>query len=285
MFEIIDLPSIPDLATTDMMPGPAAVEFTDIRFAYRSAEIEVPESLLPQSGTEQAPSVQVLEGTSFRIEAGQVAGLVGPSGSGKSTIAALLAAQCHPDEGVVAIGGVDLRDLGPEASDRVAYVSQDSHLFNDSVAANLRYARPEATDDELWAVLKQARIADLVESLPDGLETVAGEADYRFSGGERQRLAIVRMLLRPSAIVILDEATAHMDAASEAEVQAAVAEALSGRTALVIAHRLSTVIRADIIFVLDDGVIVEQGTHAELLAENGRYAQLYRIQLDGGTGP
>lgn len=158
-------------------------------------------------------------------------------------------------------------------------------MFNDTVAANLRYARPDATDDKLWAVLGIAGLADLVASLPDGLETVAGESGYRFSGGERQRLALARLLLQPAGVVILDEATAHLDTASEAAVQAAVNNALGGRTALIIAHRLSTIVKADIILVLDDGVIVEQGDHATLLARNGRYAELYRGQVRGGDRP
>ncbi|BCB84991.1 ABC transporter ATP-binding protein [Phytohabitans suffuscus] len=286
--EILSLPSRNSAPlVTHASPRAMSVEFREVRFAYGHAEDEVPASLLATGGAAGSERQQVLDGTTFRIPAGRVAALVGASGAGKSTVAALLAGLCRPDEGSVLIDGIDLRDLetAAGAAGYVACLSQDSYLFNDTVAANLRYARPDATDDELWSVLGMACIADLVASLPDRLETVAGESGYRFSGGERQRLAIARMLLRPAGIVVLDEATAHLDTASEAAVQAAVNDALGGRTALIIAHRLSTIVRADVIFVLDEGVIVEQGDHATLLARSGRYAQLYRGQIGDGDRP
>jgi ABC-type multidrug transport system fused ATPase/permease subunit len=286
--EILGLPSRDSRpAVIHASTHPMSVEFREVRFAYGRPEDEVPASLLPTRGPAGSKRQQVLDGTTFQIAAGRVAALVGTSGAGKSTVAALLAGLWRPDEGSVLIDGMDLRDLeiAEGACGYVAYLSQDSHMFNDTVAANLRYARPDATDDELWAVLGRARIADLVASLPDRLETVAGESGYRFSGGERQRLAIARMLLRPAGVVVLDEATAHLDTASEAAVQAALNDALGGRTALIIAHRLSTIVRADIIFVLDEGVIVEQGDHATLLARKGRYAELYRGQVSDGARP
>ena len=183
-------------------------------------------------------------------------------------------------EGVVLVGGVDVREatLG-SLRDTIGVVTQDAHLFHETIADNLRYAKPDATDDELWTALQHAQIGDLVRSLPDGLETVVGERGYRFSGGEKQRIAIARMLLKAPSIVILDEATAHLDSESEAAVQRALTAALSGRTALVIAHRLSTVRAADQILVLDEGKIVEEGTHDELIVSGGLYSELYRTQF------
>ncbi len=178
------------------------------------------------------------------------------------------------------LGGVDVRDLSFAAiRDTVGVVTQDGHLFHDTIRANLRYAAPDATDDEVWAALASARLDELVWSLPDGLDTVVGERGYRLSGGERQRLTIARLLLAKPRVVILDEATAHLDSRSEADVQAALAAALEGRTALVIAHRLSTIRAADAILVVEHGRVVERGTHAELLAAGGRYAELYRTQF------
>ena len=207
--------------------------------------------------------------------------IVGSSGSGKSTIASLAPRLYDVDAGAVRLSGIDVRDLSFEAiRDTLGLVTQDGHLFHDTVRENLRFARPEATDEELWAALRTARLAPLVESLPDGLDTVVGERGYRFSGGERQRLTIARILLARPRVVILDEATAHLDSTSEAEVQAALADALAGRTAIVIAHRLSTIREADTILVVEQGRIVERGTHTELLAAGGRYAQLYRTQFE-----
>jgi ATP-binding cassette subfamily B protein len=226
----------------------------------------------------------VLHGVSLRVEPGQVLALVGTSGSGKSTIASLVPRLADVDAGAVRLGGVDVRDL-TAASIRgaVGMVTQDGHLFHDTVRENLLLARPEATDDEVWDALERARLAPLVRSLPDGLDTVVGERGYRFSGGERQRLTIARVLLAQPRVVILDEATASLDSTSEAAVQAALADALEGRTAIIVAHRLSTIREADTIAVVEDGRIVEQGTHLQLLARDGRYAELTRTQL--GVAP
>ncbi|HEU0090307.1 MAG TPA: ATP-binding cassette domain-containing protein, partial [Pseudonocardiaceae bacterium] len=185
------------------------------------------------------------------------------------------------DSGAVLLSGVDVRELSFDSiRATLGMVTQDGHLFHDSIRANLLLARPQATDQELWEVLRRARLEDLVASLPDGLDTVVGERGYRLSGGERQRLTIARLLLARPRVVILDEATAHLDSTSEAAVQAALAEALAGRTAVVIAHRLSTIRAADLILVIEDGRVVQRGTHAELLATDGRYQELYRTQFD-----
>ncbi len=216
----------------------------------------------------------------FRVEPGQLVALVGSSGAGKSTIAQLLPRLYDVDAGAVRIGGVDVRELSAQSiRDTVGMVTQDGHLFHESVRTNLLLARPEADEVEVWDALRRARLADLVASLPDGLDTVVGERGYRLSGGERQRLTIARVLLARPRVVVLDEATAHLDSTSEAAVQEALAEALDGRTAVVIAHRLSTVRAADLLLVLENGRIVERGTHAELLAAGGRYEQLYRTQF------
>ena len=206
---------------------------------------------------------------------------MGSSGAGKSTIAQLIPRLYDVDGGAVRLGGVDVRDLTADSiRETLGMVTQDGHLFHESVRANLLIARPKASEDQLWEVLRRARLADLVTALPDGLDTVVGERGYRLSGGERQRLTIARLLLARPRVVLLDEATAHLDSTSEAAVQAALAEALSGRTAVVIAHRLSTVRAADHILVIEDGRVVEQGTHTELLAAGGRYTELYRTQFD-----
>jgi len=222
----------------------------------------------------------VLRGVSFAIERGEMVALVGPSGAGKSTTAMLVPRVYDVTDGVVLVGGVDVRDATLDSlRDTIGVVTQDAHLFHETIAENLRYARPEATDDDLWAALSGAQIAELVRVLPDGLDTVVGERGYRFSGGEKQRIAIARLLLKAPSIVILDEATAHLDSESEAAVQRALSVALEGRTALVIAHRLSTIRDADQIIVMDAGRIVERGTHEELVAAGGLYAELYHTQF------
>jgi ABC-type multidrug transport system fused ATPase/permease subunit len=260
--------------------GPASIEFDDVRFGYPAADKVSLASLEEVATLDTRGGVEVLHGVSFRVEPGQLVALVGTSGSGKSTIASLAPRLYDVDSGAVRIGGVDVRELSFESiRSTLGMVTQDGHLFHDSVRGNLRFVRPDATDDELWDALRTARLADLIGSLPDGLDTVVGERGYRFSGGERQRLTIARILLARPRVVILDEATASLDSTSEAAVQAALTDALAGRTALVIAHRLSTIRQADAILVVEDGRIVERGTHTELLAAGGRYAELHRTQF------
>jgi ABC-type multidrug transport system fused ATPase/permease subunit len=282
VFEILDLrPLVAERPGARTVPdGPVSVEFDDVHFSYPSPDKVSLASLEEVAVLDARGGVEVLHGISFRAEPGQMVALVGSSGAGKSTIASLLPRLYDVDSGAVRLGGVDVRDLSFAAiRDTLGMVTQDGHLFHESIRANLLLARPEATEDELWEVLRRARLADLVESLPDGLDTIVGERGYRLSGGERQRLTIARVLLARPRVVILDEATAHLDTTSEAAVQEALTEALDGRTAVVIAHRLSTVRAADLILVVEDGRIVERGTHDELLAAGGRYTELYRTQF------
>ena len=282
VFEVLDLEPLirerPDPA--DVPPGPVSVELEDVHFAYPSADKVSLASLEEVATLDTRGGVEVIHGVSLRAEPGQIVALVGSSGAGKSTLAQLLARLYDVDSGAVRLGGVDVRDLSFEAIRRtLGMVTQDGHLFHDTVRANLLLARPGANDEELWAALTRSRLADLVRSLPDGLDTVVGERGYRLSGGERQRLTIARLLLAQPRVVVLDEATAHLDSTSEAAVQAALNEALDGRTAIVIAHRLSTIHQADQILVVEEGRIVERGRHDDLLALDGRYAELYRTQF------
>ncbi|WP_441251732.1 ABC transporter ATP-binding protein [Kitasatospora sp. McL0602] len=282
VFEVLDLkPLIEEKPDARQVPdGPVSVEFENVRFGYPSADKVSLASLEEVATLDTRGGAEVLHGISFRAEPGQTIALVGSSGAGKSTIAQLLPRLYDTDEGAVRIGGTDVRDVTHASlTGALGMVTQDGHLFHDSVRANLLLARPEAGEDELWDVLRRARLEDLVRSLPDGLDTVVGERGYRLSGGERQRMTIARLLLARQRVVILDEATAHLDSTSEAAVQEALAEALDGRTAIVIAHRLSTIHAADQILVVEGGHIVERGTHDELLAEAGRYAELYRTQF------
>lgn len=282
VFEVLDLePLITDRPDARTLPdGPVSVELDDVRFAYPSADKVSLASLEAVATLDTRGGEEVLHGISLRAEPGQIVALVGSSGAGKSTIAQLVSRLYDVDAGAVRLAGVDVRELtATSIRGAVGMVTQDGHLFHDTIRGNLLLARPEASEDDLWEALARARLADLVSALPDGLETVVGERGYRLSGGERQRLTIARLLLKQPRVVILDEATASLDSTSEAAVQAALAEALAGRTALVIAHRLSTVRAADLIAVVEDGRIVERGTHSALLAAGGRYEELYRTQF------
>lgn len=278
VFEVLDLPlTITEKPTATPLPGgPLSVELRDIRFSYPAASAVSLASLEEVAVLDARGGDEVLHGVSLQVAAGQLVALVGSSGAGKSTIASLLARLYDVDSGAVLLGGRDVRDTTFDSlRGAVGVVTQDGHLFHDTLEANLRYADPEATVEQLWHALRRARLEPLVRSLPDGLATVVGERGYRLSGGERQRLTIARLLLAQPRVVVLDEATAHLDSESEHAVQEALTEALVGRTAIVIAHRLTTIRDADLICVVEAGQIVQRGTHEELLARGGRYAELH----------
>ncbi len=283
VFEVLDLKPLitekPDARTLSV--STPSVEFDDVRFAYPGADEVSLASLEDVAVPDHSPRHPVLHGVSFRAEPGQLVALVGPSGAGKTTISQLVPRVYDPDTGTVRIGGLDVRDATLQSlRDAIGVVAQDAHLFHDTIRANLLYARPDASDDELIESLRAAQIWELVSHMPQGLDTVVGDRGHRLSGGEKQRLAIARVLLKAPAIVILDEATAHLDSESEVAVQRALAAALQGRTSLVIAHRLSTIRSADQILVIDGGRVVQSGRHAELIAAGGLYAELYRTQFE-----
>jgi ATP-binding cassette subfamily B protein len=287
VFEILDLkPMVAEKPGAVPVPGgPVTIEFDDVRFRYPSAEEVSLASLESVARQDTGPSQPVLKGVSFAARPGQLIALVGHSGAGKTTMTSLVSRLYDVNEGAVRINGLDVRDATlASLRDTVGVVMQDAHLYHDTIGANLRYARPEATDEEIWEALRAAQIGDLVEGLPDGLDTVVGDRGYRLSGGEKQRLALARLLLK-APVVVLDEATAHLDSESEAAVQVALKTALEGRTSLVIAHRLSTIREADEILVVHDGRIAERGRHEDLLARGGLYAELYRTQFSSSGSP
>lgn len=287
VFEVLDTPNpIVDAPEAVELSSPrGAISVQGVGFSYPT-DTGAPESLVGASSNGSHDAVEVLRDIDFSIEPGQLVAVVGPSGAGKSTLISLLPRLYDVSRGAITVDGHDVRELTQVSlRSAIGVVSQDPHLFHDSVGANLRYASPNATEAELRAACSAAQILDVVDALPDGFDTVVGERGYRLSGGEKQRLAIARMLLKDPAIVVLDEATSHLDSENEALVQQALSTALQGRTAIVIAHRLSTITAADQILVLDRGAIVERGTHTELLASNGLYADLYATLVRGETTP
>ncbi len=281
VFEVLDLiPMVRDKADAKPLPSaPLDIEFSEVKFSYPRAEEISLASLESVAKPELVQSGEILRGISFVAPAGSMTALVGSSGAGKTTITSLLARLYDVTDGAIKINGIDLRDLQLQSlRDSIGVVTQDAHMFHDSIAANLRYAKAEATEAEMQSACEAAQIWDLVNSLPNRFDTVVGERGHRLSGGEKQRLAIARLLLKAPRIVVLDEATAHLDSENEALVQQALATALKGRTSIVIAHRLSTVRAADQILVIDDRLIKERGRHDELLAKNGIYFDLHQRQ-------
>ena len=282
VFEVLDLPPmIDENPDAEVLPrGPTDVELRRVSFRYPSADEVSLASLESVAVLDQAPSETVLHDVSFRVPAGTMTALVGPSGAGKTTITSLVGRLYDVTAGAVLVGGRDVRDVTLKSlHDVIGVVTQDAHMFHETIRTNLLYARPDATDEEMSEALQAAQIWDLVASLPDGLDTTVGDRGYRLSGGEKQRLALARLLLKAPDVVVLDEATAHLDSESEVAVQRALKTALEGRTSLVIAHRLSTVRDADQILVVADGRVVERGRHQQLLDAGGLYAELYHTQF------
>ena len=282
LFEVLDLePMITESADPRPIPdGPVELRFNDVDFSYPGAEEVSLASLEAVARLDDTPRTDVLHHVNFCVEPGTMTALVGHSGAGKTTMSMLVSRLYDVDRGSITINGLDIRDAST-ASLRatVGVVTQDPHLFHDTLGANLVFAKPDATLDEIETALRAAQIYDLVESLPLGLDTVVGERGYRLSGGEKQRVALARLLLKSPRMVVLDEATAHLDAESEAAVQRALDETMSTRTSLVIAHRLSTIRNADQILVVENGEIVERGTHQELYGRAGVYRDLYETQF------
>jgi len=278
-----DLPALPGRAQGNGHSPAPEIEFDHVSFSYpRASEVSLAslESIALPSQERPNGTTGVLHDVSFRVAPGTLTALVGPSGAGKTTITHLVSRLYDAGSGAVRIGGHDIRDLTLDSLHAaIGVVTQDAHLFHETIRTNLAYARPDASERELILACQAAQIWDLISSLPDGLDTVVGDRGYRLSGGEKQRVAIARLLLKAPSVVVLDEATAHLDSESEAAVQRALATALAGRTSLVIAHRLSTIRQADQILVIDAGRVRERGTHGELLAAGGLYSELYRTQF------
>jgi ATP-binding cassette subfamily B protein len=283
VFEVLDLEPMvreaPDAVS--LTSQPTRIEFDHVRFRYPSADEVSLASLESVARPDSAPvRDDVLKDVSFVAEPGQMVALVGPSGAGKTTITGLVSRLYDVSDGAIRINGTDVRGVTQQSlHDLIGVVTQDAHMFHDTIRANLLYARPDATDEQMHAALRDAQVLALVEALPEGLDTVVGDRGYRLSGGEKQRMAIARLLLKAPDVVVLDEATAHLDSESEVAVQKALATALQGRTSIVIAHRLSTIREADKILVVEDGRIAQVGTHDDLLALGGTYESLYRTQF------
>ena len=281
VFEVLDLkPMVTDrVDAKNLTDTKLDLRFEDVLFSYPKAEEISLASLEITAKPEIVSSGEVLKGVSFTVASGTLTGIVGPSGAGKSTISSLIPRLYDVNQGVISINGTDIRDYTIKSlRNSIGVVTQDSHMFHDSILVNLKYAKSDATSNEIEAACKLARIWDFIQSLPNGVDTVVGERGHRLSGGEKQRLAIARLLLKQPSLVILDEATAHLDSENEALVQAALKEALVGRTSIVIAHRLSTIAHADQILVIDNGEIVEQGKHEQLVEKRGLYFDLFERQ-------
>ena len=283
VFEVLDLkPMVSDSANAvDLKRGPAQVELKNVEFRYPTAEEVSLASLESVARTDFPVSEDlILKGVNIKVEPGQMVALVGPSGAGKSTLTSLVPRLFDPVSGQVLINGIDLRQATQKSiQEVVGVVTQDAHMFHDTIRVNLQYAKLDATDEQMWKACEDAQIASMIRDLPEGLDTVVGDRGHRLSGGEKQRLAIARLLLKAPDVVILDEATAHLDSENEALVQEALSNALKDRTSIVIAHRLATIRQADQIVVLENGTIVEQGSHEELLSKNGLYSDLYNRQF------
>jgi len=289
VFEVLDLqPMVTDKANAvDLKRGGISVEFDHVSFHYPSAqEVSLASLEMVAQPETRSTSELILQDVSFSAAPGELIALVGPSGAGKSTITALVSRLYDASSGVVKLDGADVRDLTQESLHNVVgVVMQDAHMYHDTIRANLMYANTQATEAQIWQACTSAQIAEMIRELPEGLDTVVGDRGHRLSGGEKQRLAIARLLLKAPDVVVLDEATAHLDSENEAAVQIALAIALRGRTSIVVAHRLSTIRQSDQILVLDDGAIVQRGTHDELLAQGGLYADLHQRQFVDATTP